>query len=122
MTTAGFDTTYAPTGAIVLHEMNVESTRADLVRCTARIEFGARTVVLEATASGIIGAMSDILHDLGVGVEIVEFSQHIDEDEVTTYLLCDAGGRRCWSYGIGGTVDESAVAALLSGANQLSKG
>lgn len=122
MTTAHFDTTYAPTGAISLESFTFERTRSDMVRCTADIRVSARNVSLEATASGVIGAMTSMLYDIDAGVEIVSLSQEIDADEATTYLLCDAGGRRCWSYGIGGTADESAVAALISGANQLSKG
>ena len=119
MTTAHFDTTYAPTGSIALQAFSMEPARADAVHCTARVRIASRTVRLEATASGAIGAMTSMLYDLGAGVEIISFSQQVDDDEVTTYLLCEADGRRGWSYGIGGTADESAVAALISGANQL---
>ncbi|MGO3327454.1 hypothetical protein [Gordonia sp. (in: high G+C Gram-positive bacteria)] len=122
MTTAHFDTTYAPTGSISLEAFAFEPCRADLVHCTASVRVHQRTVRLEATSSGIIGAMTAMLYDIDAGVEIVSISQQTDDEEVTTYLLCDADGRRCWSYGIGSTADESAVAALISGANQLSKG
>ncbi|MCF8587429.1 hypothetical protein L5G28_01025 [Gordonia sp. HY285] len=121
MTTAHFDTTYAPTGAIALEAFQFEHGRADTIHCTADIRIAHRKIRLSATASGVIGAMTSMLYDIDAGVEIVALSQQVDDDEVTTYLRCNADGRRCWSYGIAGTADESAVAALISGANQLSK-
>lgn len=119
MTTASFDKTYAPTGAISLDDLRIEPGASDMVRCTADIRVAARTISLEATATGTIGAMTSMLYDIGAGVEIMSFYQQTEGEQVITYLLCDRDGDRCWSYGRGSTGDESAVNALISGANQL---
>ncbi|WP_353107700.1 hypothetical protein [Gordonia sp. (in: high G+C Gram-positive bacteria)] len=121
MTTASFNNTYAPTGAISLDDLRIEPSAADMVRCTANVTVAARTVSLEATAAGTIGAMTSMLYDIGAGVEIMSFYQQTEGAEIITYLLCDRDGDRCWSYGRGRTGDESAVNALISGANQLTK-
>lgn len=121
MTRRVFDKTYAPAGSIRLQDLAVEPDRADMVRCTAHVTVAQRTVSLEATASGTIAAMTSMLYDIGAGVEIVSLYQQPDDADVGTYLLCESGGQRCWSYGRGDTGDESVVNALIAGANQLAR-
>ncbi|MGB3698477.1 MAG: hypothetical protein WBA05_13680 [Gordonia sp. (in: high G+C Gram-positive bacteria)] len=118
MSTLDFDRTYAPDGDITLQTLSMELDRADTVTCRARITRGRRSHDLAATATGPIGAMTEILYALGVGVEIVSLSQERDGDETVVYLLCERDARRVRSYGRGRTGDEAAVNALIAGANR----
>lgn len=119
MTTANFDTTYAPDGDIALQTMSIEPDRADTVTCRARLTLGRRSHDVTATATGTIGAMTEILYALGAGVEIVSLYQEQDGDETVTYLLCERDSRQIRSYGRGRNGDEATVNALIAGANQL---
>ncbi|WP_026917604.1 hypothetical protein [Gordonia shandongensis] len=119
MSTQRFDDTFAPHGMLALRDLSIEAAPGDTVVCRARFSAGPRDFDLSATASGPIGAMSEMLYGMGAGVEIVSLSQQDDDGQVTTYLLCERDSRRCWSYGRARRGDESAVHALIAGANQL---
>ncbi|MDL9946283.1 hypothetical protein QSJ19_11875 [Gordonia sp. ABSL11-1] len=119
MTWQGFADEYAPTGAIRLGSWSMETAREDLVTCRATIAFSDTIMSVQATASGPIGAMTSILHDIGAPVQIVRLHQREVDGTVTTFLLCENDGRQCWAYGDGATGDEASLNALIAGANRL---
>lgn len=121
MTAESFHRAFAPQGEITLRELLVEPGGADTVVCRARLTVGRRAMDLETSAPGTIGAMSEMLHGLGAGVEIVSLYQQPDGAHVAAYLLCERAGRRCWSYGRAATGDEATVRALIAAANQLDR-
>ncbi|NDZ97631.1 hypothetical protein G3I13_21405 [Streptomyces sp. SID6673] len=119
MTWQGFTDRYAPTGAIRLGSLRIETGRDDMVTCHATIAFADRIMSLQASAVGPIGAMTSMLHDIGAPIQIVSLHQREVSGTVTTFLLCESDDRQCWAYGDGNTGDEANVNALIAGANRL---
>ncbi|AZG47503.1 hypothetical protein [Gordonia insulae] len=119
MTWQGFTDEYAPTGGIRLGAWSVEAGREDMVTCRATIADADRIVSLQASASGPIGAMTSMLHDIGAPVQIVRLHQRSVDGVITTFLLCERDDRQCWAYGSGDSADEANVNALIAGANRL---
>lgn len=116
-----FTSTYAPTsGPLRLGTWSADRGADDLLFCQATIADGDRISALAATASGPIGALSDMLYQLGAGVEISDLHQYDQAGGVTTLLHCERNGRRTWSMGSGTTGESSALAALIAAANRLS--
>lgn len=72
-----------------------------------------------APTTGPISALTDMLYRLGAGVEIVSFHRYDFTGGVATFLLCERDDRRTWSMGNGRTGQESALTALIAGANRL---
>ncbi|AVL99402.1 hypothetical protein C6V83_03005 [Gordonia iterans] len=110
---------FAPKGGISLRRMQIEPETGDTVRCRVDMIVDEQAVGLETSAPGAIGAMSELLHGLGAGVEIVSLYHQQDGAHIAAYLLCERDGRRCWAYGRAGTGDEATARALVSAANQL---
>lgn len=106
-------------GAIALQQLRLEPDTGDTVRCYADLLVDDQALHLESTASGAIGALSELLHGLDAGVEIVTFYQQHDGERIAVYLLCARKGERCWAYGRATTGDEAVARALISAANQL---
>lgn len=114
-----FEGAFAPPGLIDLHRLHVEPEPGDTVRCRVSLTVDQQLIHLETTAYGTIGAISELLYGLDVGVEIVSLYQQNDGDQVAAYLQCARDGQRCWSYGRAPAGDEATVRALISAANQL---
>jgi hypothetical protein len=115
-----FTDTYAPTaGPIRLGSWSTSPARQDLLDCRATIATADTIRSLSATATGPIGALSDMLYRLGAGVEIVGLHQYDLSGSVATFLLCERNDRRIWSMGDGATGEDSALSALIAAANRL---
>jgi hypothetical protein len=116
-----FTSTYAPTsGPLRLGNWSADRGADDLLFCQATIADGDRISAMTTTASGPIGALSDMLYQLGAGVEISDLHQYDRSGGVITLLHCERSGRRTWSMGSGTTGEDSALAALIAAANRLS--
>ncbi len=114
-----FTDEYAAPGTVRLGSWSVVPTRGDLVECRATIAVADRIMSCGATAAGPLGAMTSILGDLGVPIQIDRLHQRELDGTFATFLLCANDWRRAWSYGEGATGDEAAIAALIAGANRL---
>ena len=77
---------------------------------------------MTATAAGPVGAMTSILHDLGVSVQIVRLHQRRLDDRNVSFLLCEHDRRQCWATGDGDTTADANINALIAGANRLLEG
>ena len=119
MTTAHFDAAFAPDGTIALQGLQVQPHTDDTVRCRASLTVDKCALDLESTGPGTIGAMSEMLYGLGVGVEIVSLYHQQDGDQTAAYLQCTRNGERCWAYGRAASGEEATVRALIAAANQL---
>ncbi|GAA4755453.1 hypothetical protein MUG78_07450 [Gordonia alkaliphila] len=119
MSAERFASAFAPSGSITLQHLQIHTEVGDTVRCRATLIVDQRELHLETSAHGTIGAMSEMLYGLGLGVEIVGLYHQNDGAEVTAYLQCLRDGERCWSYGRAATGDEATVHALIAAANQL---
>lgn len=118
MTTDLLDAPFPP-GAIALQQLHIESEPGDSIVCRARLSVDQRSVDLETSAFGTISAMSEMLYEIGAGVEILSLYHQPDGARTTAYLLCRRDGEQCWAYGRAATGDEATVRALISAANQL---
>ncbi|MDL9938392.1 hypothetical protein QSJ18_16700 [Gordonia sp. ABSL1-1] len=114
-----FTARYAPAGRIRLGSFSAQTCHGDLVECRATVATGDRIRSLRAVASGRIGAMTSMLHDIGATISIVSSHQRPTESGMAAFLLCERDGRQMWAYGDGADCDEANVNALIAGANRL---
>ncbi len=119
MTWQEFTELYADTGTIRLGSLSITPAPADMIECRATVAFADRIMSMSATATGPVGAMTSMLHDLGASVSIVSLHQRPTESGFAAFLLCERDDRQCWAYGDGATGDEANVNALIAGANRL---
>ncbi|NLG56267.1 MAG: 2-isopropylmalate synthase [Rhodococcus sp.] len=114
-----FCDTYAPTGRIRLGSWSAE--RCGLGQWTYETTFGVGDSIRRATAtaSGPMSALTGLLYDAGCAIEILGFHQQPFGDRTATLLLCEAGGRTGWAFGLGDDTTESALHAMISAANRL---
>ncbi|MGX7695304.1 hypothetical protein [Gordonia polyisoprenivorans] len=119
MTWQEFTEVYADTGTIRLGSLSITPAPADMIECRATMAFADRIMSMSATATGPVGAMTSILHDLGAPVSIVSLHQRPTDRGFAAFLLCERDDRQCWAYGDGATGDEANVNALIAGANRL---
>lgn len=119
-----FCSEYAPTsGALRLRDWNA----TPLGRGRHRFEaiFGTSRTGTDAhrctvIASGEIAACSEMLHDLGHGIEITRFHQHREGTTWATILYChSARGGSAWAVGLGETGPESATSAMIAATARL---
>ncbi|GAB08026.1 hypothetical protein GII30_20735 [Gordonia amarae] len=119
MTWEDFTDQYSGDGHIRLAAYSTKPADRDMIDCQATLAVADDLFSLRATATGPVGAMTSILHDIGAPVAIVELRQRKTDDAFATYLLCEHNGTRRWAYGTGTTGDDANVNALVAGANRL---
>ncbi|WP_333620075.1 hypothetical protein [Dietzia sp.] len=124
-----FCSTYAPTPeGLRLRDWN----ETNLGRGVRRFEaiFGTSATGPAAhrctvIAAGEIAACSEMLHELGHGIEIERFHQHHTGDTWATIIRCqghhagNGGHGRTWALGLGRTGPESARNAMISASTRL---
>ena len=122
MTWQQFIDEYTATGTIRLGSWSVAPPPGDMVECRATIAYDDRIMSMSATSTGPVGAMTSILHDLGVSVQIVRLHQRRLDDRNVSFLLCEHDRRQCWATGDGETTADANINALIAGANRLLAG
>lgn len=122
MTWQQFVDEYTTNGAIRLGSWTVAPAPGDMVECRATIAYDDRIMSMTATAAGPVGAMTSILHDLGVSVQIVRLHQRRLDDRNVSFLLCEHDRQQCWATGDGDTTADANINALIAGANRLLAG
>ncbi|MET9201094.1 hypothetical protein [Gordonia sp. NPDC003585] len=122
MTFPEFIDHYSPGGSIRLGSWSMEPTHHDLVECRATFALEDRIMSLSAVASGPVGAMTSMLHEIGAPISIVKSHQRVSDGQITAFLLCERDDRQVWALGDGTTCDEANVNALVAGANRLLAG
>ncbi|MDX5452979.1 MAG: 2-isopropylmalate synthase [Rhodococcus sp. (in: high G+C Gram-positive bacteria)] len=114
-----FTATYAPHGPVRLGGWSAGAPCAGRRNFEATFGVGETIHTAAATATGPVSAMTVMMHTLGMPLEILSFHQFDLGDTHTTFLLCEADGRRLWSMGAAATGTESALRAMTAGANRL---
>jgi hypothetical protein len=86
----------------------------------ATLGFDDRIETATASASGPVAALTAMLHELGVPLEMLRFHQMQTDGEDTATFICGSDGRRD-AWGMGSSVDpaESALRAVIACANLL---
>ncbi|MGH3524842.1 MAG: homocitrate synthase, partial [Mycobacterium sp.] len=85
----------------------------------ATIEAGDRIGTCTAAAGGPVGALTTMLHDQGIAVEIVRFHQFGRGNQTATFVYGSDGRCGAWAMGLSTDSAQSALDAVISCANRL---
>src|SRR6185437_11910590 len=101
---------------------------ADAERTTARLgprtfratlALGDRIETTTATATGPVAALTAMLYEHGVAVEMLRFHQLQSDDTTATFIQGTNGCRAEWAMGCSADRTESALSAVIACANRL---
>jgi hypothetical protein len=85
----------------------------------ATIAVGDRISTSTAAASGPVAALTAMLYERGIAVELLKFHQSTSADAVTTFVHGTDGSRAEWAMGVSEDAVSSALRALVACANRL---
>src|ERR1700761_6830143 len=85
----------------------------------AMIAVGDRISTSTAAASGPIAALTAMLHERGITVEIVKFHQLQSGSDTATFIRGSNGTRSEWAMGMSDEPTQSALSAVIACANRL---
>jgi hypothetical protein len=85
----------------------------------AMIAVGDRISTSTAAASGPIAALTAMLHERGITVEIVKFHQLQSGSDTATFIHGSNGTRTEWAMGLSDEPTQSALRAVIACANRL---
>ena len=85
----------------------------------ATLALGDRTETATAQASGPVAALTAMLHDRGIGVEMTGFHQLQAGEHTATFVRGGDGRNNHWAMGWAQDATESALFAVIAGANRL---
>lgn len=116
-----FLATYSPSGGpIRFGRWSARALGAGRSEFRATLALGDTIHQARATAAGPISAVTSMLYDAGLQVEILSFhQQRIGDGRTATFLLCECDGRRHWAVGLADTAAESSIEAMTAGTNIL---
>ncbi|WP_313862706.1 homocitrate synthase [Mycobacterium sp.] len=125
MSPDAFEATYAPAvGPLRLGnwECTDASTRSgpQARNYQATIAIGDRISTSKATASGPLAALTAMLYDRGVAVEMLKFHQLRGDDGIATFIRGTDGAHDEWAMGWAPDATQSALRAVIACANRLS--
>jgi hypothetical protein len=126
MTSDAFEATYAPAaGPLRLGTwecIDIDCTPSHLGprNYRATIAIGDRIGTSTVAASGPLAALTAMLHDRGVPVEMLKFHQLRADDGVATFIRGTDGAHDEWSMGWAPDATQSALRAVIACANRLS--
>jgi hypothetical protein len=86
----------------------------------ATIAVGDRIVTSTAVASGPIAALTAMLHERGIAVEMLTFHQLRSGEHTATFIHGTDGARDEWAVGWSEDSTQSALRAVIACANRLS--
>jgi hypothetical protein len=127
MSSDEFHTTYAPTsGPLRLGQWECTDSHRSASRLgpqarnyQATIAVGDRISTSTASASGPLSALTAMLHDRGIAVEMLKFHQVPAGDSVATFIRGTDGVRDEWAVGLSDDPTQSALRAVIACANRL---
>ena len=85
----------------------------------ATIAIGERTITSSATASGPLGALTAMLHEHGIAVEMLNFHQLRAGGQTATFIRGTDGVHTEWAIGWSECPNQSALRAVIACANRL---
>ena len=85
----------------------------------ATLGFGDRIETATASASGPVAALTEMLHERGVPVEMLRFHQTRTGEDTATFIRGSDGRHDAWGMGWSADPDESALRAVIACANLL---
>jgi len=88
----------------------------------ATLGLGDRIETATATASGPVAALTAMLYDHGIAVEMLRFHQLRSDDQTATFIQGTDGCRAEWAMGMSEDPIQSALGAVIACANRLVAG
>ncbi|MGK2867245.1 MAG: homocitrate synthase [Mycobacterium sp.] len=85
----------------------------------ATIAIGDRIVTSSATASGPLGALTAMLHERGIALEMLNFHQLLAGGQTATFIRGTDGAHTEWAIGWSECPQQSALRAVIACANRL---
>ena len=85
----------------------------------AAIAIGERTIIASATASGPLGALTAMLYEHGIAVEMLNFHQLQAGGQTATFIRGTDGVDTEWAIGWSECPNQSALRAVIACANRL---
>jgi hypothetical protein len=125
MSWSTFSATYAPsTGPLRLGHWHCTDTDRPASRLGTRtfqaiLALGDRIETATATATGPVAALTAMLHEHGVAIEMLRFHQLRSDDTTATFIQGTDGCRAEWAMGYADDPTESALSAVIACANRL---
>lgn len=127
MNWALFHTTYAPmTGPLRLGQWACTDDECPAGRIgpqprnyQATLAIGDRISTATAAASGPVAALTAMLYEHGVAVEMTSFHQLPADDGTATFIRGSNGAREEWAMGLDEDATQSALRAVIACANRL---
>jgi hypothetical protein len=86
----------------------------------ATLGLGDRIETATATATGPVAALTAMLYELGIAVEMLRFHQLRSADRTATFIRGTDGCRFTWAMGWSKDPTQSALGAVIACANRLS--
>ena len=122
MSWSTFTATYAPnTGPLRLGNWDcadaAKGPQPQTFRAT--LALGDRIEIATASATGPVAALTAMLYDRGVAVEMLRFHQLQSGDTTATFIQGTDGCRAEWAMGCSDDPTESALSAVIACANRL---
>jgi len=125
MSWSTFTATYAPNaGPLRLGHWHCTDTDRSATRLGTRtfqatLALGDRIETATATATGPVAALTAMLYQHGVSVEMLRFHQLQSDDTTATFIQGTDGCRAEWAMGWSADPTESALCAVIACANRL---
>jgi hypothetical protein len=124
MSSDAFHATYASAGPLRLGhwqctDADHAASRLGPRHYQATIAIGDRISTSTATATGPVSALTAMLHDHGIAVEMLRFHQLQGDDGVATFIRGTDGAHAEWAMGLSEDSTQSALRALIALANRL---
>jgi hypothetical protein len=85
----------------------------------ATLALGDRIGTSRAAACGPVAALTEMLHERGVAVEMIAFHQVPAGEHTATFIRGSGGGRSEWAMGWSDDPVQSALRAVIACANRL---
>jgi hypothetical protein len=128
MSWSTFTATYAPNrGPLRLGQWQCAddgrpATRLGPRTFQATLALGERIETATATANGPVAALTAMLHEHGVAIEMLKFHQLHSDDTTATFIQGTDGNRAEWAMGYSEDPTQSALSAVIACANRLYAG
>jgi hypothetical protein len=85
----------------------------------ATLAIGDRISIASAAASGPVAALTEMLHEHGIAVEMTAFHQLPTGDGTATFIRGSDGAHAEWAMGLDDDATQSALRAVIACANRL---
>jgi hypothetical protein len=125
MSWSTFTATYAPSAGLLrlghwhCTDTDRRATRLGTRTFQATLALGDRTETATATATGPVAALTAMLYEHGVSVEMLRFHQLQSDDTTATFIQGTDGCRAEWAMGYSEDPTQSALSAVIACANRL---